>query len=169
MASQDIYNLNSNSIKSILDLYKEKIYNILKEELRDNNLDRLYSKIEQISLNLDTYKKKQRMKNVVNSGDRCLAKRADGLQCSRKKKNGCCYCGTHIKGCPHGKYNKEEISESKTISVSALDIGGIVYFIDDNNNIYDTEDIMEQKINPRVIGVYKKELEKIEMKSVDIE
>ena len=56
MASQDIYNLNSNSIKSLLNLYRDNIYKIL-QELRDHNLDRLYTKIEQISLNLDTYKK----------------------------------------------------------------------------------------------------------------
>ena len=38
----------------------------------------------------------------VPSSEKCNAKRANGTQCTRRKKQDSCYCGTHIKGTPHG-------------------------------------------------------------------
>ena len=38
----------------------------------------------------------------VPSSERCMAKRANGEQCTRRKKQDSCYCGTHTKGTPHG-------------------------------------------------------------------
>jgi hypothetical protein len=80
----------------------------------------------------------------------CLAKRSDGIQCTRKKKKCCNFCGTHAK--------LDEIHRSSTpesvqrMEVSAEDIHGIIYYIDRYNNVYNTEDILEGKENPRIIA-----------------
>lgn len=43
------------------------------------------------------------------------------------------------------------------IIVTAHDINGILYFICNNNIVYDPDDIMFNTINPRVIGIYDKQ------------
>ena len=42
------------------------------------------------------------------------------------------------------------------LEVSAIDIKGIVYYIDNNSNVYDTSDILANKKNPRVIANYER-------------
>ena len=79
----------------------------------------------------------------------CIAKRFDGVQCTRKKKKGCDLCGTHLKL----ETNKQaQTSNIKTLEVSAEDVNGIIYYIDKQYNVYHTEDILEGKHNPRIIG-----------------
>ena len=81
----------------------------------------------------------------------CVAKRSDGIQCTRKKKKGCEYCGTHAK-----LESNQVISSTTTVNqkmeVSAEDINGIIYYIDSFNNVYHTEDILEGNENPRIIA-----------------
>jgi hypothetical protein len=43
-----------------------------------------------------------------------------------------------------------------TIDVTAREIKGIVYYIDKFNNVYNTEDVMQSKENPRIIARYEK-------------
>ena len=81
----------------------------------------------------------------------CVAKRSDGIQCTRKKKKGCEYCGTHA------KLESNPVALSTTpinqkMEVSAEDINGIIYYIDTFNNVYHTEDILEGNENPRIIA-----------------
>ena len=67
------------------------------------------------------------------------------------------YCGTHIKGAPHGFINKEqdvEETQSTRVDVWIQEIKGIYYYIDKNNNVYSTEDIMGSKKNPAVVAKY---------------
>jgi len=52
---------------------------------------------EHIDLKKDDFAKRKRVKNVVPFFDRCCAKRASNEQCTRRKKEGCEYCGTHTK------------------------------------------------------------------------
>ena len=47
--------------------------------------------------------KRKRVKNSVPFHERCCALRANKEQCTRRKKNGDKFCGTHIKGIPHGE------------------------------------------------------------------
>lgn len=83
---------------------------------------------------------------------RCISKRSDGEQCSRRKKDGCEYCGTHSKGSPYGTFSQESIVSVTKMEVWAQEIGGIHYYIDNTNNVYNTEDIINNKLNPRVIA-----------------
>jgi hypothetical protein len=74
-----------------------------------------------------------------------------------RKKEGSDYCGTHIKGTPHGIIEKDEHNKMNTkekVEVFAQDINGIIYYIDDKNNVYDIEDILKNIENPKIIAKY---------------
>ena len=102
--------------------------------------------------------KRKRIKNSVPIFERCFAKRANGEQCTRRKKDGDNFCGTHIKGTPHGFINDTDInSNHKKVEVFVVEISGIAYYIDDNNNVYSPEDVMQNKNNPRIISHYEKD------------
>jgi hypothetical protein len=111
---------------------------------------------DSLCFNKEDFQKRKRVKNVVPLFDRCCAKRASCEQCTRRKKNGSEYCGTHVKGTPHGIVQSQEESKNTTqkIEVYAKDIQWIVYYIDSNNNVYQTEDIIKNKINPKIIAKY---------------
>ena len=68
----------------------------------------------------------------------------------------CEFCGTHFKSAPNGIASDNE-NKNKKIEVFNQDICGIIYYIDHNNNIYKMEDIIQNKINPQIIGKYKVE------------
>lgn len=114
---------------------------------------------DRLSFQKDDFQKRKRCKNVVPFFDRCCAKRASNEQCTRRKKTGNEYCGTHMKGCPHGQVeNNEEDSQPTTeqIEVWAQDIHGIIYYIDKFGNVYQAEDIVANKKNPTIISKYVK-------------
>lgn len=114
---------------------------------------------ERFSLTKDDFIKRKRVKNVVHLSDRCCAKRANGEQCTRRRKDTLTeYCGTHLKGRPHGVCEVEEDSKQKgqKIEVWLQDIQGIVYYIDKGFNVYQPEDIMTGIVNPKVIAKYVK-------------
>jgi hypothetical protein len=48
---------------------------------------------------------------------------------------------------------------NKKVEVWAQDIQGILYYIDDKSNVYQAEDILSNKLNPKIIAKYKKENE----------
>lgn len=114
---------------------------------------------EPLEISKDDLKKRKRVKNVVPICDRCSSKRANGEQCTRRRKEGCDYCGTHQKGRPHGIVETHEQPKPTTqkIEVWAEDIQGIMYYIDKFNNVYQTEDIVSNKLNPKVIAKYVKD------------
>lgn len=112
---------------------------------------------DNLEINKDDLMKRKRVKSTVPVYDRCCAKRANGEQCTRRKKDECQYCGTHIKGTPHGILNENEVpNTTKKVEVHAIDIKGIIYYLDNDGNVYDTEDIVSNKKNPRVIAKYVK-------------
>ena len=113
---------------------------------------------DRLTFDKDDLKKRKRIKNYVPIFDRCCAKRANNEQCTRRKKDNEEYCGTHIKGTPHGiidLQNELKINTQK-IEVFAQDIKGIIYYIDSNENVYQAEDIIINKINPKIIAKYVK-------------
>lgn len=114
-----------------------------------------------ISLSKDDFQKRKRVKNIVASQIRCCAKRANGEQCTRRKKDNCDYCGTHIKGTPYGKIEADSIKIPlvKKKDIWVQDIKGINYFIDADNNIYDHEDVLANKFNPKILTTYIKDTE----------
>jgi hypothetical protein len=120
---------------------------------------------ERLGFAKEDFMKRKRVKNVVHLFDRCCAKRSNGEQCTRRKKNPeDMFCGTHMKGCPHGiveEDNEEETAGKESnlkVEVWAQEICGIVYYIDKVGNVYQTEDIIANKINPNVIAKWAKDL-----------
>jgi hypothetical protein len=118
------------------------------------------------SLTKDDFQKRKRIKNVVPHFDRCVAKRANGEQCSRRKNDDSTLCGTHSKGTPHGLFLEEgkgqdgsaaEEHKEMKVQVWVEDIKGIHQYIDANHNVYQSEDIISNKKNPKVIAKWKKE------------
>lgn len=112
---------------------------------------------ESLLLTKEDFQKRKRVKNIVPHNERCCAKRANGEQCTRRKKDSEEFCGTHSKGVPHGIINHgEESSQNITkIQVWAEEINGINYYIDSNNNVYSHEDVLQNKNNPNIIAKWK--------------
>jgi hypothetical protein len=113
---------------------------------------------DRLTFGKEDFQKRKRVKNVVPFFDRCCAKRASNEQCTRRKKDGIEYCGTHMKGTPHGIIDNQNESKPNTqkIEVWAQDIQGIVYYIDKTFNVYQAEDIIINKLNPKIIAKYVK-------------
>jgi len=127
----------------------------LDDKIKINDLLEHVYDYERLVLSKDDLNKRKRIKNSIPINNRCNAKRANGEQCTRRRKDDCEFCGTHVKGTPHGyiqlNSKGEELSEKK-IEVVAEEVLGIVYYIDNLNNVYKTEDILEGKTNPEVIA-----------------
>lgn len=111
-------------------------------------------------------------KNAFSDEERCTAMRKQGDRCTRKKLKGSMYCGTHCskytekmshpQGGEQGHEHTEESSKYKnkndskvkpnSLEVIAYEIQGIIYYIDKNLNVYNTEDIFKNINNPRIIA-----------------
>ena len=114
---------------------------------------------DRLVLSKEDFMKRKRVKNSVHLADRCCAKRASTEQCTRRRKEGYEYCGTHLKGTPHGicQSGDDEKPQGQKIEVWVQDIQGIVYYIDKYFNVYQTEDIYTNKLNPKIIAKYVKD------------
>ena len=111
---------------------------------------------DSLILTKEDLKKRKRVKNSISLSDRCYALRTNHEQCTRRKKKNEKFCGTHIKGTPHGKIDKESQVQDNSIKVEVWtqDIKGIIYFIDNAGNVYDPQDIHENLKNPRIVTKY---------------
>jgi predicted ATP-binding protein involved in virulence len=151
-------------IDSYLFEFKEGIKNkaydlgLFNSENEQKLLQYIYD-YEKLVLEKDDFIKRKRNKNTISYFDRCCAKKANGEQCSRRKKSGVEYCGSHSKCTPHGVIDSIE-NENKNvkhkIDVWVQDIKGILYHLDKNGNVYCAEDIVLNKSNPSVIAKYTK-------------
>jgi len=117
---------------------------------------------EKLKLTKEDFMKRKRVKNIVAIEQRCLAKRANGEQCTRKKKEGCDYCGTHTKGVPcsimddeNGDCEQPKLNQ-QSVNIWVQNIKGIEYFVDGSQNVYKHEDVINNSTNPRIIAKYSK-------------
>ena len=151
-------------VESYITLFKDSIkekatqMGVINNEEVNQLLHYIYD-YDRLSFNKEDFMKRKRVKNFVPIFDRCCAKRATNEQCTRRKKDGFEYCGTHMKGTPHGiidtQDNEVKVNTQK-IEVWAQDIQGIIYYIDKFNNVYDTADIIKNQVNPKIIAKYVK-------------
>ncbi len=152
-------------IETYVSAFKDNIRNkIIELQIADkskiNDLLEFVYEYNRLTLQKDDFVKRKRLKNAIPLLNRCNAKRANGEQCTRRRRDDCEYCGTHYKGTPHGTVC-EEVGNPDTLAnqrmeVVAEDIGGIVYYIDRYGNVYHTEDILRECNNPRIIAKYVK-------------
>lgn len=163
---QRIYKIMERKLnKQIADYISDFKAQIKKQALNLNfqekdKLEQLLTSVfehDRLVLSKEDVSKRKRIKNSIPSLNRCHAKRANGEQCTRKQKEGCTFCGTHAKGTPHGIIHNEQTQEQANTVVSevfAEEIGGIVYYLDNQSNVFQAEDILNNKENPRVIAQY---------------
>jgi hypothetical protein len=135
---------------------RDKMYELGVDGENANKLLQFVYDYDRLVLNKDDFVKRKRVKNTIPFSDRCCAKRANGEQCTRRKKEE--YCGTHMKGVPHGvvDLNQDVKPTSTKVEVWAQDIQGIIYYIDKNMNVYSAEEIISNSKNPKVIAKYVK-------------
>jgi hypothetical protein len=165
----------SKKVEDYLSGFKQDIKKLMLEynlHESDNGKLLLQSILDKPNLSFtpEDFIKRQRAKNTVNILERCSAKRANGELCSRKKRKNSIFCGTHCKGTPYGSidnpnpnpddtttYNPIITPSQQKINIFTIEIQGIIYYIDDNNNAYSMEDILLNKNNPQIIGTIHKE------------
>jgi hypothetical protein len=147
--------------------FKNKLRNKIsgldfEDKTKLNELYEFVNEYERLVLSKEDFIKRKRIKNSIPVMNRCNAKRASGEQCTRRRKENCEFCGTHVKGVPHGliKDSDKASNSMQKIEVFAEEICGIVYYIDKMNNVYKTEDILEGKQNPLVVAKYVKQNDK---------
>jgi hypothetical protein len=103
---------------------------------------------------------KKRVKPPVTQENRCMAKLSNGGQCSRQRLKEGQLCGSHNKVQPYGlvslcpiilaKHAKEQ--DMVPHEVFAVEIQGLVYYIDHEGNVFRTEDILNEISNPVIIA-----------------
>ena len=157
-----------NKINSKLDNYQLSFKHAIKEWMQVNNatvncgskdttnefLQFVYD-YSKMSINKEDLQKRTRVKNVVPHYDLCMAKIANGEQCTRRKQGeDSPFCGTHIKVQPYGIENKIDNDKQQTnkVDIWVQEIKGINYYIDSTNNVYKPEDIISNIANPAVIA-----------------
>jgi hypothetical protein len=124
-------------------------------------MDYIYE-YKRLAFEKEDFMKRRRVKNSVPVENRCNAKRANGEQCTRKRRDDCEFCGTHYKGTPHGVATGMDMVEGSfanddiNLEVFAEEIGGIVYYIDKFKNVYKTDDVLQSKMNPSIIAKWEK-------------
>ena len=160
-----ITSINCHIDETISDI-TTSIPSVMKQTVKTELMNLLQELYDHPVLKLDKtdFQKRKRVKNVVPLHDRCIACRANGEQCTRRRKGDSEYCGTHIKGTPHGIISKEKQDSEpkpmiKKVSVWAQDIKGIIYYIDDDSNVYETSAILQGTDNPKIIAKYQKSLD----------
>lgn len=149
-----------NYVVSFKDDTRQKIISLDFENKQKINelLEYIYD-YDRLILSKEDFIKRKRIKNTIPTSNRCNAKRANGEQCTRRRKKDCEFCGTHSKGIPNGSFDLNEINNinnTKKIEVFAEEIKGIVYYIDNYMNVYKTEDILKGKENPTIVAKYVK-------------
>ena len=154
----------NNKVDEYIQNFKNEIHNkILKADLQDriqvSDLIQHLFEYPKLGLDKEDFVKRKRVKNSIPEVNRCIAKRANGEQCTRRRKEECDYCGTHSKGTPHGTMHPDntEIQTNQSLEVFAEDVKGIVYYLDKYKNVYNTEDIMSNIENPRIIAKWEKQ------------
>lgn len=144
-------------ISGFKDKIRDKVYELeFEEKNKANDLLEFVYEYERLIFQKEDVSKRKRIKNSIPLTNRCNAKRANGEQCTRRRKENCEYCGTHVKGTPHGLITAcyESNNLTSTIEVFAQEICGIVYYIDKHNNVYNTEEVLQNKENPSIVANY---------------
>lgn len=95
--------------------------------------------------------------------ERCVAVRNGGKQCTRRRKNGTTFCGTHMRCNQSGNadaaaiatmgMNTETVSQVGTERAlrAAVSSSGIPQFVDDTGATWCAEDVCSAHVNPRSV------------------
>jgi hypothetical protein len=133
---------------------------LINQEVKCSELMEFVYEYERLSIQKEDLSKRKRVKNSIPIENRCNAMRANSERCTRKRKDGHKYCGTHLKGTPNGCLTNDINSQNvfKKVEVTVQEIDGILHYIDSFMNVYKPEDIMSGKENPQIIGKYENKI-----------
>lgn len=134
----------------------EKVKGMDLGDVKSSELMRFIFDYQKLTLKSNDFNKRKRLKNSIPVTNRCSACKANGDQCTRRRRGETEFCGTHSKGVPHGliKDTINPDNQNQTVDIFGEDINGIIYYMDKFSNVYKMEDIMMQTENPAVIGEY---------------
>ena len=103
------------------------------EKNKANDVLEFVYEYPRIVIEHEDFVKRKRVKNSIPGSNRCDACRADGKQCTRRRKTGYNFCGTHYKGLPNGIIATDDLNPTpvepqlKSVDLFTEDINGIVY------------------------------------------
>lgn len=83
------------------------------EKEKINELMETIIEYPRLTLNKEDFVKRKRVKNSIPVVNRCIALRANGEQCTRRRRGDCDYCGTHYKSSPNGEVAEGETDAQK--------------------------------------------------------
>ena len=90
-------------VSTFKDEIRNKIMEIKFEETEKiHELMEFVYEYNRLTLEKDDFSKRKRVQNAIPVTNRCSAKRANGDQCTRRRRDDSEYCGTHYKNAPHG-------------------------------------------------------------------
>jgi len=115
-----------------ISITEKKLTNIF-QELSDN-YGLSFEELKKEYLHKIIGNKKKRKKTELQDFERCMARKQDGFQCSRRRKKQNEYCGKHINNRPYGRIDNK--GDKDSIAVKNIDIEDQQYLIDDNNIIF---------------------------------
>ena len=157
------YKMSSNDfiVSGINDIVNNRIKFVLKELSKDNK-DIDYNKLvkKYCVAPPNTLFKKKNIKNVIDKNIQCMAKKADGKQCTRRRRikdnegniisPSVDYCGKHLKCIKFGRIDDEEKfkNSGNYIKTRRENIDGEYYLVDPTNNAVFTYN----KNNPILVG-----------------
>jgi len=123
------------------------------EKSKTNDLLEFVYEYQRMTLSKDDFSKRKRVQNSIPVSNRCIAVKSNNDRCTRRRKEGCEYCGTHYKN-GTAEDGAESAQIIKKLEVSAREMDGIVYYVDEFQNVYRTEDILNEVENPKIIAHY---------------
>lgn len=145
-------------IVSFKDALKQKI---LKLELgkgdgtattaKVNDFLEYLNEYEKLVIDKEEFVKKTRPLPVIPSENRCNGILQNSEQCARRKLPNLHYCGSHCKKLPYGSLSNDSVENTQVV-VFETSIQGIIYYVDEFDNIYKTEDILNGVKNPEIVA-----------------
>ena len=134
------------------DHIKQKVTELgFEDKTKSNELLEYVFEYKRLSFTKDDFIKRKRVQNIIPENNRCIAKKSCSEQCTRRRRSDSEYCGTHSK---YASQIDGVSSLTKSLEVIAKEMDGIVYYVDEFQNVYRTEDILNDKENPLVVSRY---------------
>lgn len=131
-------------VQSLQIIFNNKLNTILAEISNEFNIDKqkldkfLDKTKTELDLSLPSTKQKRKKNKQLSKDKLCMARKADGHQCTRRRKDGTEFCGKHSNNLKFGRIDDEDkLSKNDNfIKCSAIQINGKDYLIDDNKIVY---------------------------------
>jgi len=143
--------------KYLVHIYNEKTKTILEEISKTYNIpkDTLFNKYinNDILKDVHSIKKKKKKGGFDESVCLCMARKQDGNQCTRRKKDTNDYCGKHVTNRKYGRIDDhsnivDKLAEDDNYIMTWVEeFDGKEFLVDSNNVIY-TKDVS----SPIIIG-----------------